>query len=140
MSKSVSFESINDDNVHDIYEYVFAPWVKAMGLTDIQAGNGRATAILPQNGELQWANGAICGQAIMSAVDTIVSLAIHTGEKPSKGTASQHTQFLRRAAGDDLRIDAEVLKFGSTIAYAEARVTFVASGELVAHSTAEFVF
>ena len=140
MSKSVSFESINDDNVHDIYEYIFAPWVKAMGLTDIQAGNGRATAILPQNGELQWANGAICGQAIMSAVDTIVSLAIHTGEKPSKGTASQNTQFLRRAAGDDLRIDAEVLKFGSTIAYAEARVTFVASGELVAHSTAEFVF
>ena len=140
MSKAVAFESITEDNVNDIYEYIFAPWVKAMGLSDIRVGNGRATAILPQSVELQWANGAICGQAIMSAVDTIVSLAIHTGEKQSKGTASQNTQFLRRAAGGDLRIDAEVLKFGSTIAYAEARVTFAASGELVAHSTAEFVF
>ena len=69
MSKAVLFESITDDNVNDVYKYIFAPWVKAMGLTDIRAGNGRATAILPQNGELQWTNGAICGQAIMSAVD-----------------------------------------------------------------------
>ena len=140
MIKAVPFERVTEENVDDVFDYMFAPCVKAMGLTNIRVGNGSATAILPQNGELQWANGAICGQAIMSAVDTIVSLAIHTGENPSKGTASQNTQFLRRAAGDDLRIEAQVLKFGSTIAYAEARVTFVSSGELVAHSTAEFVF
>jgi acyl-coenzyme A thioesterase PaaI-like protein len=138
--KEVSFRPITEDNVCEVYEYLFAPWVRAMGLTDIRVGNGQATAILPQNDAIQWANGAICGQAIMSAVDTVVSLAMHTRNKPSKGTASQNTQFLRRAAGDDLRIEAQVLKFGSTIAYAEARVTFATNGELVAHSTAEFVF
>lgn len=134
------YVSVSDENVDDVFEQVFAPWVKAMGLRDIRAQDGKASAILPQNSDLQWANGAICGQAIMSAIDTIVALAISTHDKPSKGTASQSTQFLQRAWGEDLRIEANVLKFGATIAYAEAHVTFVNSGELVAHSTAEFVF
>jgi acyl-coenzyme A thioesterase PaaI-like protein len=60
--------------------------------------------------------------------------------RPSKGTASQSTQFLRPAFGEDLRIEANVLQFGSVLAYAEAHVTFASSGKLVAHSTAEFVF
>jgi acyl-coenzyme A thioesterase PaaI-like protein len=140
MIKEVSFKPVTEDNVDEFYDYIFAPWVRAIGLTEIRVGSGQATAVLPQSGAIQWANGAICGQAIMSAVDTVVSLAMHTGNKPSKGTASQNTQFLRRAVGDDLRIEAQVLKFGSTIAYAEARVTFATNGELVAHSTAEFVF
>lgn len=134
------YVSVCDDNVTDVYEQVFAPWVKAMGLRELHAQDGKASAILPQNSDLQWANGAICGQAIMSAIDTIVAIAISTHDKPSKGTASQSTQFLRRAFGQDLKIEASVLKFGATIAYAEAHVTFVESGELVAHSTAEFVF
>jgi len=43
-------------------------------------------------------------------------------------------------AADNLKIDATVLKFGSIVADAEALATFVESGELVAHSTAEFIF
>jgi len=140
MNPAPNYVSVCDDNVNEVYEQVFAPWVKAMGLRDLRAKDGKASAILPQNSELQWANGAICGQAIMSAIDTIVAIAISTHDRPSKGTASQSTQFLRRAFGEDLRIEASVLKFGATIAYAEAHVTFVNGGELVAHSTAEFVF
>ena len=140
MSKPVEYVAINSDNVDRIYDYIFAPWVKAMGLTDLRASHGKASAILPQNPALQWANGAICGQAIMAVIDTVVSMAIHTHDRPSKGTASQYTQFLRRASGDDLKVEAEVLKFGTRLAYAEARVTFASTGELVAHSTAEFVY
>ena len=131
---------ITNDTVADTYEYIFAPWVKAMGLTELTVGKGTASALLPQNRTLQWANGAICGQAIMAAIDTVVALAIGTNERPSKGTASQSTQFLRPASGEDLRIEANVLQFGSTIAYAEAHVRFASSGKLVAHSTAEFIF
>jgi uncharacterized protein (TIGR00369 family) len=133
-------EPITNENVMDTYEYVFAPWVKAMGLTDIQVNKGRASAVLPQDSNLQWANGAICGQAIMAAVDTVVSIAMLTTERASKGTASQNTQFLRPAAQEDLLIETNVLKFGRVIAYAETKVTLAKSGELVAHSTNEFVF
>lgn len=140
MIKPVTYVPITNESIDSVVDYIFAPWVKSMGLTEFTASYGLASAILPQSDKLQWANGAICGQALMAAIDTVIALAIHTGERPSKGTASQSTQFLQRAAGDDLKIVAEVLKFGSTIAYAEARVTFLGSGELVAHSTAEFVY
>ena len=49
-----------NENVVDTYEYIFAPWVKAMGLTELRVSEGTASALLPQNLALQWANGAIC--------------------------------------------------------------------------------
>ena len=132
--------TVTNDNVEDIFEYMFAPWVKAMDLRDFDVRSGTASALLPQNPDLQWANGAICGQAIMAAIDTVVALAMSSTNRQSKGTASLGTQFLRPAIGEDLRITARVLQFGSAIGYAEASVTFALSGKLVAHSTSEFAF
>ena len=112
MTKLLKHVTVTNENVVDTYEYIFAPWVKAMGLTKLRASKGTAEALLPQNPALQWASGAICGQAVMAAIDTVVSLAMLTTERAPKGTASQNTQFLLPASGDDLRIEANVLKFG----------------------------
>ncbi len=131
---------ITSENIEQAFEDIFAPWVKSMGLYDIEVSKGKASATLPQNPDLQWANGATCGQAIMAAIDTVVSLAMLTTDRFSKGTASQNTQFLKPALGDDLRIDVNVLRFGKVIAYAETKVFSVTSGDLVAHATNEFVF
>ena len=131
---------VTKENVEETCEYIFAPWVKAMGLTGIEVSEGKASALLPQNPDLQWANGAICGQAIMAAIDTVVSLAMLSTDRASKGTASQNTQFLRPAMGEDLRLEVNVLKFGKVVAYAETKVFFATSGKLVAHATNEFVF
>jgi acyl-coenzyme A thioesterase PaaI-like protein len=138
---SFSFEPpVSEENIDQAYEEIFAPWVKSMGLCDLEVSEGKASATLPQNSSLQWANGATCGQAIMAAIDTVVSLAMLTTDRFSKGTASQNTQFLKPAMGDDLRIEVNVLRFGRAIAYAETKVFFVTSGDLVAHATNEFVF
>jgi acyl-coenzyme A thioesterase PaaI-like protein len=93
-----------------------------MGLTELTLGENSASGLLPQDRSLQRANGAICRQAIMAAIDTIVALVISTGEKVSKGTARPNTQFLRSAIGEDLRIASNVIKFGRTIAYAETHI------------------
>ena len=140
MAELREHKAITNDSVVDYYDYIFAPWVKAMGLTDLKVDGGRASAILPQNSSLQWANGAICGQVIMAAIDTVVSLAMATRDTFSKGTASQNTRFLRPALDEDLRFEVDVLKFGRVVAYAETKVFFVSSGKLVAHATNEFVF
>ncbi len=140
MSTPSKSSSLNSKTVGAAYESVFAPWVKKLGLIDIEVGSGRASALLPQTPDIQFFTGAICGQAIMAVVDTVASLAIFTSDRQTKGTASQTTQFLRPAVGEDLRTTTEVLKFDATIAYAETRVTAEASGELVAHATSEFVF
>ena len=76
----------------------------------------------------------------MAAIDTVVSLAMLTSDRFSKGTASQNTRFLRPAFEEDLLIEVNVLKFGKVIAYAEKNVFFAKSRKLVAHSTNEFIF
>jgi acyl-coenzyme A thioesterase PaaI-like protein len=131
---------ITNETVLDLYEWLFAPWVKEMGLRDFDVSPGQVVAILPQSEKLQFSSGALCGQVIMSAVDTVAALAMATSDRPAKSTVYQHTHFLRPALSQDLRIQVSVLRFGKASAFAEAKVTFLTSGELVAHATLEFAF
>lgn len=131
---------VTNETVQDFYEWLFAPWVKEMGLRDLSVAPGSASAVLPQSERLQFVSGAVCGQVIMSAVDSVASLAVMTTERVGKGTVYQHTHFLRPAATHDMRVEANVLRFGGTSAFVEARVTFLTSGELVAHASLEFAF
>jgi acyl-coenzyme A thioesterase PaaI-like protein len=131
---------VSNETVVDVYEHVFAPWVKDLGLTALAVSRGQASARLPANPRLNFSSGAVCGQVIMAAVDTVVSLAMFTSERLPKGTVYQHTHFLRAAVNDDFLVEARVLRFGRSTAYAEATVAFAASGELVARACAEFAF
>jgi acyl-coenzyme A thioesterase PaaI-like protein len=127
-------------NAQAWYDLVYAPWVKAQGLCDFEVREGFFAARLPQAAAMQFSSGAVCGQAMMSAIDTVASMAACTGDRTTKGTVYQHTHFVRPAKGDDLRVAASVLRFGKASAFIETQVTFVGSGELVAHATLEFAF
>lgn len=140
MSSSTLPFPVTQNTALDAYELMFAPWVKQLGLRDFTVDDRRITARLPLDDALKFSSGAVCGQAIMAAIDTITSMAMMTGDRPTKGTIYQHTHFLRPARDDDFFIEASVLRFGKATAYAEARVTFAASGELVAHAVLEFAF
>lgn len=76
----------------------------------------------------------------MAAIDTVVSLSMATTGRAPKGTVYQHTHFLRPAVNDDFYVRAEVLRFGKASAFAETRVSFASTGELVAHASLEFAF
>lgn len=131
---------VTNETVEEFYEWLFAPWVKELGLREFVVSRGHVIAILPQSKKLEFASGAICGQVIMSAVDTVASLAMSTSDRPAKGTVYQHTHFLRPAMSEDMQVEATVLRFGKASAFAETKVTFLKSGELVAHATLEFAF
>jgi acyl-coenzyme A thioesterase PaaI-like protein len=122
------------------YEQMFAPWVKQLGLHDFSVRVGRVSARLPESDALKFSSGAVCGQALMSAIDTVAAMAMCTSERVTKGTIYQHTHFVRPAKGDDFLVTAEVLRFGKASAFCETQVTFVGSGELVAHAVLEFAF
>jgi acyl-coenzyme A thioesterase PaaI-like protein len=140
MVDASNFCPVSNETVLDVYEHVFAPWVKDLGLTKLAVSRGQASARLPANPKLNFSSGAACGQVIMAAVDTVVSLAMLTTDRSPKGTVYQHTHFLRAAVNDDFLIEANVLRFGKSTAYAEATVTVAVSGELVARASAEFAF
>lgn len=91
---------------------------------------------LPLNDRLKFFSGAICGQALMAAIDTVASMAAATSPRLGKGTVYQHTHFLRPAANDDFLIAAEVKRFGKSSAFVDCGVTF----ELVAYAVLEFAF
>ncbi len=128
------------DNAQAVFDWVYAPWIKDMGLTDFVVREGFVSMRLPLNDRLKFFSGAICGQALMAAIDTVASMAAATGPRVGKGTVYQHTHFLRPAANDDFLIAATVRRFGKASAYVDCSVTFVASGELVAHAVLEFGF
>jgi acyl-coenzyme A thioesterase PaaI-like protein len=131
---------VTQATVEQAYEFVFAPWVKAMGLCDFKVERGRISARLPLNDALKFSSGAIRGQALMAAIDTIAALAMATTDRTTKGAVYQHTHFLRPAIDDDFIVEAEVLRFGKASAYAEARVRLAASGDLVTHAVLELAF
>ncbi len=128
------------DNIEEVYAHVFAPWVHQQGLNILEVEEGRVKARLPQHPDQQFFSGAMCGQSLMSAVDTVMSLAMGTYPRTSKGTVSQNNQFLRPAIGEDLIIEAKVMKMGKTIAYGETHVTFEQSGKLAVHATSEYAY
>jgi len=128
------------ENIDETYNTVFAPWVKQQGLVFLEVEKGRVKARLPQDPDQQFFTGAMCGQALMSAIDTVMSVAIHTYPQHSRGTTSQNNQFLRAAVGEDLIIEARILKVGRTEAYGETHVTLENSGKLVVHATSTYAF
>ena len=111
-----------------------------LDLREFKVSPGMVAALLPQNDALKFSSGAVCGQAIMAAIDSVASLAIGTTERISKGTVYQHTHFLRPAINDDFYVRAEVLRFGKASAFTETRVSFASTGKLVAHASLEFAF
>lgn len=127
-------------NANELHALLFAPWVKQQKLEFLEVEEGRIRARLPQDPEQHFLGGGTCGQAMMSAIDTVMSLAMLTYPRTSKGTASQNNQFLRPAVGEDLIIEAVVLKMGKHSAYGETRIHFEHSGKLVVHSTSEYAF
>lgn len=127
-------------NAQAVFDWVYAPWIKEMGLTDFVVREGFVSMRLPLNDRLEFFSGAVCGQALMAAIDTVASMATMTTPRSGKGTTYQHTHFLRPAANDDFLIAATVKRFGKASAYVDCSVTFASSGELVAHAVLEFAF
>jgi acyl-coenzyme A thioesterase PaaI-like protein len=140
MSAGRELFPVTQETVVPAYELIFAPWVKQLALCDFTVNGHRVTARLPEADALKFSAGAVCGQAIMAAIDTVTALAMATGDRATRGTTYQHTHFLRPAKGDDFIVEANVLRFGKTSAYAEAKITFATSGAMVAHAVLEFAF
>jgi acyl-coenzyme A thioesterase PaaI-like protein len=77
--------------------------------------------------------GTICGQAIMAGIDSAAGIAVATQPREVKAIIYQHTRFLRPATNNDLRIEANVKRFGKASAFVDVAVAIVGSGELVVH-------
>ena len=122
---------------------IVAEYVRRLKLRveSIDAGADSVTLSLPVTPELVHAGGVLCGQAIMSAADTamLVAMIARIGEFKPMTTVQLQASFLRPVPKDvgSVTVRATVLRFGKTLSYGE--VAFLApDGKLVAHSTTTY--
>ena len=129
------------EQAQEILRENFAPWVQALGLLVEACDASHARLRLPFNQSLVRVGGTICGQALMSAADTAMVIAIcgsQGGFRPM-ATVSQNTSFMRAVAGADVEVVARVLKPGRTLVFGEVSMRAVGDERLAAHVTSTYM-
>jgi uncharacterized protein (TIGR00369 family) len=118
----------------------FAPWVQALRLEVLSCAEGVAELRLPFDASLVRVGGTICGQALMSAADTAMVIAISAslgGFKPM-ATVSQNISFMRPVWGKDVLVTARVLKPGRTLVFGEIGMRAAGEERLAVHATTTY--
>jgi len=118
----------------------FAPWVQALGLQVEAFADGEVTLRLPQNDQLSRVGGMLCGQAMMSAADTAMVLAIVTqlGDQRPMTTVQLNTSFLKPLSGQDARVTARVIRAGKSLVFGEIDITGTADGRSVCRASTTY--
>ncbi len=117
---------------------LFAPWVQALNLKAISIEPGVAVFRLPFSSQLCRDGGSICGQALMSAADTVMVFAVSAqlGEFKPMATVTLNSSFMRPVLGDAL-ISARVVKPGKSLMFGTIDIE-TADGKLCAQFTATY--
>lgn len=118
----------------------FAPWVQALGLQVESFADGVVTLRLPQNDQLSRVGGMLCGQAMMSAADTAMVLAIVTqlGDQRPMTTVQLNTSFLKPLSGQDARVTARVVRAGKNLVFGEIDIAGATDGRSVCRASTTY--
>ncbi len=138
MSKNFPNVNITIENINEFHNKMLAEYVKELDLTYLEVEEGRVLARLNNLKEYQFLTGSISGQVLMSAIDTVMSMAMNTSSKSQRGTLSQNNNFIRPGIASFFTIESKVQRFGKTIAIGETKVFSEDSNELICHATSTF--
>ena len=118
----------------------FAPWIQALGLKVESFADGEASLRLPQSDQLSRVGGMLCGQAMMSAADTAMVLAIVTqlGTRRPMTTVQLNTSFLKPLSGQDALINARVLRAGKSLVFGEIDIRGANDGKSVCRASTTY--
>ena len=108
---------------------VFAPWVQQLQLSIEEIGNDTVVMRMPYSDDLCRSHQMICGQAMMTLIDTCMVFVCYTGQGRYTNctTVSQNTSFMRPVIGRDIVATGRVLKSGRSLVFGE--VTLHAEGD-----------
>ena len=118
----------------------FAAWVLDLGLSVESVAEGSAVLRMPFSERLVRVGGTLCGQALMSAADTAMVIALSGtfgGFKPVT-TVSQNVTFLRPIAAQDALVEARVIRAGKTLACGEITIRGAKDERTAAHATTTY--
>lgn len=116
-----------------------SPWVKDLNLQIEKVDAKAARLRLPFDQKLCREGGTICGQALVSASDTAMIMAIGGflgGFRPMT-TVNLNISFMRPVADSDVTLTARVIKPGKTLTFGEIELTGP-DEKTVAHATCTY--
>jgi len=120
---------------------IAADYVKRLQLRVETVAPGEVTLTMPVLPELVHGGGVLCGQAIMSAADTAMLLAMiaQLGEFRPMTTVQLQTSFIRPVpkGASSAVVAARILRAGKTLSYGEIEFQ-TSEGKLFAHSTGTY--
>ncbi len=124
----------------DILAANFAAWVLDLDLSVESVSNGAAVLRMPWSERLVRVGGTICGQALMSAADTamVIALSGSFGEFKPVTTVSQNVTFMRPIAEQDVLVEARVIRLGKTLAFGEITLRGAKDERIAAHATTTY--
>jgi uncharacterized protein (TIGR00369 family) len=118
------------------------PWVRQMGMTVEEMGEGRCRVRLPYKEEYLRPGGTVAGPAMMGLADYAIYVGVLSaiGQVALAVTTNLSINFLRRPPPGDVVADCRMIKVGRRLAYGEAFL-YAADAEAqgpVAHVTATY--
>ena len=120
---------------------IAADYVKRLQLRVETVAPGEVTLTMPVLPELVHGGGVLCGQAIMSAADTAMLLAMiaQLGEFRPMTTVQLQTSFVRPVPKDAVQLEvlARVLRPGKSLSYGDVEFR-TGDGKLAAHATTTY--
>lgn len=132
--------ALNRDHLQSLLCTWFAPWVQALDLRVESFEPGAVTLRLPQQAALSRIGGIVCGQALMSAADTAMVLAIVTqlGSGRNMTTVQLNTSFLKPLANQDARVTARVVRAGKNLVFGEIDIVAATDGKSVCRASTTY--
>ena len=139
-SDSAAQPDVTLDTLREALAGWFAPWVQALGLQVESFADGEATLRLPQNPALSRIGGMVCGQALMSAADTAMVLAIVTrlGNARPMTTVQLNTSFLKPLSNQDALVTARVIRAGKSLVFGEIDIRGARDGQSVCRASTTY--
>ncbi len=127
----MSATSVSRESLQQALTDLFAPWVQALHLQVETVGPGEVVLRLPQSDQLSRIGGMLCGQAMMSAADTAMVLALfaHFGEFKPCTTVQLSSTFMRPLSGQDALVTARVLRAGKSMVFGEIDLSGAQDGK-----------
>ena len=120
---------------------IAAEYVRRLNLRIEAIDEETVTLSLPVAPGLVHGGGVLCGQAIMSAADTamLVAMIARVGSFKPMTTVQLQTSFLRPVPKEtaSVTVVARVLRFGKTLSYGEVEF-LTPDGKIAAHATTTY--
>jgi len=144
MSTEMSPPALNPScepaRLNELLDDWFAPWVQELGLKVESCEPGVATLRLPFDPSLCRIGGMVCGQALMSAADTAMVMAIVTqlGTQRPMTTVQLNTSFLKPLVQQDAWVTAKVIRAGKSLVFGEIDIVGTADGKSVCRASTTY--